>query len=425
MMVEFHSIFIISFLAVLAPLLSRFSVLGRTPVVAIELVLGILVGPSFANLVVNDGAIEFLKELGLVFLFFQAGFEFKQDEIGAAPLRLGAIYWLASFALAIGFVTILYLAGLVRAPLLVALILPTTAFGILIPVLRQTGDLGSVFGRHVLGAAAVGEIGPLILASIALAREKHHLHQTISSTLFIALVFGIVFFLRKARSDRLSEKIVNWLADFELLPVRVALVVLLGYVSLADAMGVEAVVGAYAAGLAVAILVRDTRAEILEDRLTSIGSGFLVPLFFVASGVDFDLSSLFASPASVARFALFCAAFLFIRLAPLNLYRRVLAERDLPALALLGSTTLPLVVAITFIGVKNGQMAPENAFALVGAAIVTVTVFPTLAFWIRSRPEQARPDGVVFAVSRGVADRASAAVSHVLVRLPVRWRARW
>lgn len=415
---DFYGVFIISCIAVLAPLLVRLPALALMPVVALELMLGILVGPSVIGLVTSDETIKFLGELGLVFLFFQAGFEFKQNEIGLAPLRLGALAWLASFGLAIVFVGALYFAGLVRAPLLVALVLPTTAFGILIPVLRQSGDLDSDFGHYVLGSAAMGELAPLILASIALAQEKHHIHQTILSILILAIAVGTIFFLTTMRSERLSEKILNWLGDSEILPVRASLLILLGFVALANSFGVETVVGAYTAGMAVAMLVRGTKAEVLEDRLTMIGSGFFIPLFFVASGVAFDLPALVTSPASLARFALFSLVVLVIRLAPLNLYKKALAERDLPALALLSSTTLPLVVAITYLGVRSGQMAPENATALVGAAIVTVTVYPALAFWLRTNPERAHPDGAIFAVSRSVADWFSAMASRFLALMP-------
>jgi len=132
------------------------------------------------------------------------------------------------------------------------------------------------------------------------------------------------------------------------------------------------------------MLVRGTTAEMLEDRLISLGSGFFVPLFFVISGVEFDLPSLVTSPASLARLILFWAGFLFIRVVPVLLYKRALPERDLLPLALLSSTTMPLVVAVTFLGVRSGDMLPENASALVGAAVLTVAIFPTLAIVLRS-----------------------------------------
>ena len=268
-MSEFHTIFVISCIAVLAPLLNRVPAFARAPIVAIELMLGMLVGPSGAGLVAGDGAVNFLMEFGLVYLFFQAGFEFNQKEITGKPLRLGLFAWLVSLSLSVVISGLLYVVGLVEAPLLVALILPTTAFGILIPVLRQAGDLDNEFGRYVLGVAAVSELGPLILASIVLAQHNHHLHQTLLSALFIALGLAAIFFLKTARSDQLAENIVYWLgarrasAGFDFAPAVVSARLRLrsptGWAwSLWSAPDM--------AGMAVAVLARGTKAEILNDR---------------------------------------------------------------------------------------------------------------------------------------------------------------
>ncbi|MBM3562063.1 MAG: cation:proton antiporter [Alphaproteobacteria bacterium] len=420
-MIEFHTIFVISCIAVLAPLLNRIPVFARAPIVAIELLLGMLLGPSGAGLISEDSALNFLRDFGLVYLFFQAGFEFNQKDISGRPLRLGLYAWLVSLGLSIVISGLLYLIGLVEAPLLVALILPTTAFGILILMLRQAGGLDDEFGHYLLGIAAVSEIAPLILASIVLAQHNHHLHQTLLSALFIAIGLAAIFFLKRARSVRLADSVVRWLGDGELLPIRISLVILLGFVSFADRLGMELVVGSYMAGMAVAALVHGTKAEILEERLTAIGSGFLIPLFFIESGAAFNFPALVSSPASVARFAVFCVAFLLIRLAPLNLYKGTLPERDMPAFALLSSSTLPLVVALTYLGMGRGQLAPETASALVGAAMVTVTAFPTMAFWLRGAQRQSRLESGASFVAHAVADWFSAQASGALAKLPPHW----
>ena len=417
---EFGGIFAISCVAVLAPVLVRLPAFALMPVVGLELVLGVLIGPSVMGLVRSDNTIKFLAEFGLVFLFFQAGLESKRDEIGRAELRLGALAWLASFGLAVGFVGVLYLFGMVRSPLLVALILPTTAFGVLITILRQSGELHSNFGRHVLGLAAVGELGPLLLASIALAEEKHHLHQTFLSIAFFLAAFAAVILLLTLRSDGFSAKLARWLGqDGEPLLLRISLLVLLGFVFLADSFGMEAVVGAYAAGMAVAVFFSGCGGRALESRLTSIGSGFFIPLFFTASGVAFDLPSLLSSPGNIGRLLLFTLAFLLIRIPPLAIYKNALAKNDLPALALLSSTTLPLVVAITYLGRQTGQMTAENASALVGAAIVTVTLFPMLANMVRAPSAETGPNAIVAAFANRIVAWSLGRVSNLLVLLPI------
>jgi Kef-type K+ transport system membrane component KefB len=412
-MSEIHALFIIGFIAVLAPLLAKLPALIRTPVVVLELVLGILIGPSGAGWVTSQGAIGFLGEFGLIFLFFQAGFEFNPDKIGTAPLRLGALAWLISLGLTSVFIGLLYIVGLVHAPLLVALVLPTTSFGILIPILRQTGDLESDFGRYVLGAAAIGELGPIILVAMALSHEHNirYLHQTLLSMVFLATAIEALFFARSLRSERLSRMIARWMGDSSVLPVRISLLLLLGLVSLANKLGMEMVLGAYTAGMMIAML---TKVEILQYRLTSIGSGFLIPLFFITSGVEFDLPALVASPATLARLVLFCGGFLFIRFVPVFLYKHVLPERDLLPLALFSATTLPLVVAVTYLGMRTGDMLPENASALVGAAVITVAVFPPLANLLRSKPKEARPNDAVAIAARRVADLASSQFSRFI-----------
>ncbi len=414
-MSEIHALFVMGFVAVFAPLLTRLPAFARMPAVVLELMLGILIGPSALGWVTSQGAIGFLGEFGLIFLFFQAGFEFNAEKIGAAPLRLGVLAWLAAFGLSGLFGGLLYAIGLLRAPLLIALVLPTTALGMLLPILRESGNLDTNFGRHVLGAAVVGELGPVILAAIVLAHQHHHLHETILTIVFFAVAIGAILTAQRLRSAHLSVLIAWWMHDRSILPVRIAILILLGLVSFANELGMELVLGAYTAGMVIAMLVRDTRAEILENRLTSIGSGFFIPLFFITSGVEFDLPGLVTSPASLARLILFCAGFLIVRIIPVLLYKHVLPERDLLPLALFSSTTLPLVVAVTYLGVRTGDMLPENASALVAAAVITVAVFPALAIVLRAKSEGAQPDGVVAIAVHRIADLASAQFSRFVV----------
>jgi Kef-type K+ transport system membrane component KefB len=221
---------------------------------------------------------------------------------------------------------------------------------------------------------------------------------------FFAVAIGAIIAAKRLRSRDLTAVIAGWMHDRSILPVRIALLILLGLVSLANELGMELVLGAYTAGMVIAMLVRDTRAEILENRLMSIGSGFFIPLFFITSGVEFDLPGLLTSVGSVARLILFCGGFFLIRIIPARLYKAVLPETDLLPLALLSSTTLPLVVAVTFLGVRSGDMLPENAHALVGAGVITVTVFPILAFILRAKSEGAQPDGIVAITVHRAAD---------------------
>ena len=405
---DMRALFLIALATALAPLLGRAPAFALTPLIVLELVLGILIGPGAFNLVSNQGSVGFLGELGLIFLFFQAGLEFNPEKIGLEPLRLGALTWLVSACLAAVFAALLYFVGLLRTPLLIGIVLPTTAFGVLIPALRQSGELETDFGRYVLGSAALGELGPLILAPVLLAHAHAHLHQTLLVMLFLLASLGAAWAAKSARSNGLPSVIAHAVSDASALPLRVALVLLLGLVSLASELGMETALGAYTAGLVVAALVRNTPAQPLERQLAAIGSGFLVPLFFVTSGMELDLVDLATNPASLFRLFLFLFAFLSVRGAPVFLYRHVLPQGDLVPLGLLSATTLGLVVAITFLGVRTGHMARENASALVGAAVLSVAIFPALALWLRAQPEDARPDRGVTRALCQIGDRLAA-----------------
>jgi Kef-type K+ transport system membrane component KefB len=405
---DMRALFLIALAAALAPLLGRLPAFARTPLIVLELVLGILIGPGAFNLVSNQGSLGFLGELGLIFLFFQAGLEFNPEKIGLEPLRLGALAWLVSLGVATVFVALLYSVGLLRAPLLVCIVLPTTAFGVLIPVLRQSGELESEFGRYVLGSAAFGELGPMILAPVVLAHAHEHLHQTLLVMLFLLAAIGAAWLAKGARANGLPLVVAQSMSDASALPLRIVIVALLGFVSLASELGMEVVLGAYTAGVVVSAIVRHTPAQPLERQLAAMGSGFLVPLFFVTSGTELDLFHFITSPASLLRLFLFLLGFLLVRVTPVILYRHALPQKDLTPLGLFSATTLPLVVAITFLGTRTGHMSPENASALVGAAVLSVAVFPALAIWLRAQPEDARPDRGVTRALCQIGDRLAA-----------------
>ena len=109
-----------------------------------------------------------------------------------------------------------------------------------------------------------------------------------------------------------------------------------------------------------------------------IGFGFFIPLFFVVSGVRFDLDALL-DPIELIKVPMFPFLFLVVRGLPALLYRRDLVPRDVAALGLLQSAGLPLVVVITGLGVSSGQMRSDNAAGLVGAGLLSVVILPIIA----------------------------------------------
>ena len=158
-------------------------------------------------------------------------------------------------------------------------------------------------------------------------------------------------------------------------------------------LGLDVLLGAFAAGIVIKLFVRGQDSTVVRGKLEAIGFGFLVPIFFIVSGMQFDLHALFATPTGLLRVPLFLVLFLVVRGAPvLLLHRRDLPRYQLVPLALFASTALPLIVVITTIGVEEGRMRPVNAAALVAAGMLSVLLYPMIARALLRRGPERRPD---------------------------------
>jgi Kef-type K+ transport system membrane component KefB len=175
--------------------------------------------------------------------------------------------------------------------------------------------------------------------------------------------------------------------------VRLTLVVLVGLAVLASEFGLDVILGAFAAGIIVGFVTRGgTESGEFEAKLDALGYGFLIPIFFISTGMTFNLDALLESPAALALVPGFALLFLVVRGVPaLYLYRQELETTDRRALALLTASALPLLVAITEIGTDAGVMREDEAVALVGAGMLSVLLFPLLALALRARPLEQRP----------------------------------
>jgi Kef-type K+ transport system membrane component KefB len=163
------------------------------------------------------------------------------------------------------------------------------------------------------------------------------------------------------------------------LPIRVSILLVLLLVYLAFELGLDVLLGAFAAGIVVRLFTVGEDSKVIEGKLQAIGFGFLVPIFFVVSGIHFDLHILIHRPTALLRLVLFLGLFLIVRGLPaLVVYRRELPLRERVPLALFSATGLPLIVVITTIGTAEGRMLPENAAALVGAGVLSVLLFSML-----------------------------------------------
>ena len=362
------------------------------PVVVVELLMGIVVGPEVLDLAKTDDFIEFFANLGLGMLFFFAGYEIDFERIKGAPLRLGAWGWLLSIALAYGIGGVLAATEIIVSFLYTGSAMATTAIGTLIPILRDSGELKTRFGTYLLAAGGVGEFGPILLVTLFLS-TSNPLHEAAILIAFIVLAIAMALI-----SMRLAWR--GWPAlerTFEAssqLAVRITVVLVFGLVLLAGKLGLDVLIGGFLAGMIVRLALKGHELQVFESKLTAVGFGFFVPFFFVTSGIEFDLAAL-GSATALLKLAMFFVLFLIVRGVPaLLLYRKYLAARDRAALAFYSATELPLVVAITTIAIETDHMRTSTAAGLVGAAMLSTLIFPFIGMALRkgSEEEATEPD---------------------------------
>lgn len=383
------SLLVIAVVAVSAPVLSELLRTLRIPSVLFELALGIVIGPAVLGLAETGPFIDGLSTLGLAVLFFVAGYELDLDRIKGGPLNRAGTGWVITVALALLTASVMVMTGFVLSELLIALALTTTALGTLMPMLRDRGLLESSFGNDMLAAGAFGEFAPVVAVTLFLGTSSPTA-EGILLILFVIVALGLARIAARPKPPRIVEAMTRNLETSSQLPVRVVMLLVTVMVLMATFLGIDMLLGAFAAGLIGRVLFPPDESTRLMAKVESIGYGFLIPVFFIVSGMKFDLDALTSDPATLARVPLFLGLFLVLRGAPaLIVYRRALDGRRRAALAVLQSTALPLLVVITEIGLATDNMLPANAAALVGAGMLSVLVFPLVGFKILGDPEPA------------------------------------
>src|ERR1700748_275236 len=156
------------------------------PVVVLELMMGIVIGPDVLKLAHSDDFIEFFSNLGLGMLFFFAGYEIDFERIRGTPLQLGAWGWVLSVGLAFGIGGVLAGAGVIVSFLYTGAAMSTTAIGTLIPILRHNGEPETRFGTFLLAAGGAGEFGPILLVTLFFSTETA-LHESAILIAFVIL----------------------------------------------------------------------------------------------------------------------------------------------------------------------------------------------------------------------------------------------
>ncbi|WP_086771785.1 cation:proton antiporter [Streptomyces bobili] len=373
--------------AVLAPLLVYAT--GRRvriPLVIFEISLGIVIGPDVLGWARPDDVVDTLADLGLSMLIFLAGYEIEFAAVRGDTLRRSLWAWLVSLGLGIG-VAFLISGGDVFEAFVIGTALTSTALGTVLPMLRDSGQLRGRFGTVMSAFGSVGEFGPVVAVALLLSGRRPGESAALLAG-FGVLTAGAVFWAMRPRPPwfaRLTERTLHSSGQFAVRFVMLLLACMLG---LAEVFGLDVLLGAFAAGVLTRLVLRRAVPESSEQilgKVEAMGFGFLVPLFYVVTGIEFDLHALLHDLGALLLVPVFLLLVLLVRGAPVYaLAPRDLGRADRTALALFASTCLPLVVAITTIGVDQDLLASDEAASLVGAAMISVLVLPLLAMRLRS-----------------------------------------
>ncbi len=381
--ISFDNVLIIAAIAVLVPVLLALVPRLPLPQAVLEVIAGIVVGPSVLGWVHIDAAVQVLSALGLGMLLFLAGLEIDVQRLRGPLGRVAGWAFGGSAVLGVAIAYVFRLAGLVTQPLFLAIVLMSTSAGLLLPLLKDAGEEDTRFGQLVMTAAALAEVGPIMLLSLLFsATAKTPADQVASLAIFLAIL--VVFGLALGRVRQLDglERLLNRLEDRSAqLRVRAALTLALGFGVLAFRFGFASILGAFAAGLLVRMIDLSGHAPHpqFQIKLEGIGFGFLIPIFFIATGVQFDLKALFGNATAIAEVPLFLLALLVVRGLPALLYRNLVGRRRAAVAGLMQATTLTFVIVATQIGLISGKISPTTSASLLTAGLLSAAVFPAAA----------------------------------------------
>lgn len=376
------SLFLVVLLALVIPIfMARFQI-SNVPTAVAEIIVGIIMGSSGFNLITSTHDLTFLSNLGVILLMFLSGMEIDFDllqrknnpkgksQAGKAvdPLKTAITAFIGIVIMAFVLAYVLRLTGLFSEVMLAAIILMTVALGVVIATLKEKDILGRPIGQTILLTAVLGEVIPLLLLTIYASINGGNAEQL---WLIILLFVAAIFLLRRFKQPYL------WFAKITKsttqLDIRLAFFLIFALVTVAETVGAENILGAFLAGMVMKLL---EPSEATKDKLTSIGYGFFIPIFFIMTGVGLNLRSLFAHPSSLMLLPVL-VIFLFIAKVPVLLtYVRYFQKKNAFAGGFLTATTITIVLPTLQVARKLHAITSTQSDAFILAAVIVCILSP-------------------------------------------------
>jgi Kef-type K+ transport system membrane component KefB len=389
MELAFTNLLIIVAAGFAAPLALGFFPSVRLPSVVLEIVVGIALGPAVLGWVHVDDAVQVFATVGLAYLLFLAGLEIDFVRLRGRVLRLALVGFVVSLGIAIVVGLLLRAGDFVQQPLFVAIVLSATSLGVLVPVLKDAGESDSTFGQLIIAAGTIADFATVILLSLFFSRESGSTTSKVIllAGLFVVAVLVALLIAGVEHSRRLREVLRRLQDTTAQIRIRAAFMLLIGLVALATELGLEVILGAFIAGAIISLVDRDRSMTHPDFRLKleAAGFGIFIPVFFVTTGVRYDLDALTADASTLLHVPIFLAALVVVRGLPALLYRSVIPREQLPVAVLMQATSLPFIVAATAVGLALDVVTPANAAALIAAGLLSVVIFPALALALLRR----------------------------------------
>jgi Kef-type K+ transport system membrane component KefB len=394
MELDFTNLLIITVVAFAAPLTLGLAPSLRLPSVVLELIAGIVIGPAVLGWVEVDDPVEVLSLVGLAFLLFLAGLEIEFHKLRGRVLKIALGGFAVSFAIGLAVALGLDAGGIASEPLFIAIVLTATSLGVVVPVLKDAREVGSTFGQLVIAAATIADFGTVILLSLFFSREATSTANKVLLLvgLFLAVALVALAIAEVEHSRRIRAALERLQDTTAQIRVRGAFLLMIGFTTLATQLGLEVILGAFMAGAILTLIDQDKMMTHPEFRakLDAVGFGVFVPIFFVTSGVRYDLDALTSGASAIMHVPIFLAALLVVRGLPALLYKPLVPKGRVAVSALLQSTSLPFIVAATAVGQEIGVISAANAAALIAAGLLSVLVFPLAALTILKRDPKMR-----------------------------------
>lgn len=376
------SLAVVTLLAVTAPVAVRaIPATAVVPVVVVEILLGVIAGPQGRGWFQLDGTVEALALLGAAFLFFLAGLEVDLHGLRGRVLGVSFATYASGLVLAALCAEALHRVGLLESPLLIAVAFSATGLGLVIPILRDVHLARSPRGAMVIAMASIAEFSSVILLAVGFSAGSGPAAEALLLVgLAVAAVVVTITGERIRRNPAVSLLVDRLSGGTIQLRVRLSVALVVCFAALAEAGGLEVVLGAFFAGGILNVVDGDAMSSpALRNRLDGIGYGLLIPVFFIVSGARLSFSAITIWPGALLLVPALVLTLLVARTAPAVVACHPPRDRGALGVGLLCATSLPVIVTAAQIGLQTGRIDASTAAAITVAGLAGVCVFPAIA----------------------------------------------